>query len=228
MRGYRAAVLVLLMAVAPASLAAQTQVAISAFGGVYLPTADLFDGVVPILITPDSTIPAALKFKQKTGFTVGGRVAVWPSARFGVELEAAYVGSKVKGDFLVSFGNTLVPRTGEEDASLLLGSINLVYALIRPPLEPLSIYISGGVGLVSRGGDAFRNLEDTSDIAGVAGLGLKYGVGRGVWIRVDLKDYISSYEETALSAAAISGGEAKLQNDLLILASVELTLTPGN
>lgn len=224
MRGYRAAVLTLLIALAPSSLAAQAQFAVSAFGGVYLPTADLFDGVVPV----DTFGPSSLKFKQSTGFTFGARLAVWPTARIGIEAEAAYVSSDVEGDFIVASGGRLIPVSGTESGSLLLGSLNLMYALIRPPLEPLSIYVSGGVGFVSRGGDAFDNFEDTSDIAGVVGLGLKYGVAKGLWIRVDLRDYISSFEEKALSRFALQGGESKLQNDLLVVAGLELFLSPGN
>jgi hypothetical protein len=221
---YRALVLAILLALLPSSLAAQVQVAVSGFGGVYLSTADLFDGVVP---TRDFGT-AALKFSQQTGFTVGGRVAIWPTSRFGVEAEAAYVGSDVEGTFLASVGGNLVPQSGKDDANLFLGSVSVVYAVIRPPLEPLSIYISGGVGLVSRGGDAFNNFDDTSDVAGVAGVGLKYGVARGTWIRVDVKDYISSFEEKALSGAAVSGGDSELQNDLLITASIELAFAPGS
>jgi hypothetical protein len=215
-------IVVLVALLAPSSLPAQVRVAVSGFGGIYLSTADLFDGVLPTELGS-----AALKFNQKTGFTVGGRLAVWPTSRIGIEAEGAYVGSDVEGNFLVSVGGNLVPRSGTEDANLFLGSINVIYAVIQPPLEPLSIYVSGGVGLVSRGGDGFRVFDDTSDIAGVAGLGLKYGVAAGTWIRIDLKDYISSFNEKKFSDIAVDGGGAELQNDLLITVSFEFSFTPG-
>ncbi|KPK56636.1 MAG: hypothetical protein AMS21_12600 [Gemmatimonas sp. SG8_38_2] len=224
MRRYHAAVLAFLLALAPSPLAAQTTVGLSAFGGVYLPTSDLFDGVVPI----DTFGPSSLKFKQKTGWTLGARVAVWPSARIGIEAEAAYVSSDVEGDFIVAAGGQLRPTSGTESGNLFLGSLNLVYALIKPPLEPLAITVSGGVGLVSRGGDAWNNFEDTSDIAGVLGLGLKYGIARALWLRFDLRDYISSFDEKNLSRVAIQGGGSKLQNDLLVVVGVEWFLTPGS
>jgi hypothetical protein len=224
MRRYHAAVFAFLLALAPSSLAAQTTVGLSAFGGVYLPTADLFDGVVPI----DTFGPSSLKFKQKMGWTLGARVAVWPSARIGIEAEAAYVSSDVEGDFIVAVGGQLMPVSGTEKGNLFLGSLNFVYALIKPPLEPLAITVSGGVGLVSRGGDAWNNFEDTSDIAGVLGLGLKYGIAKALWLRFDLRDYISSFEEKNLSAVAIQGSGSKLQNDLLVVVGVEWFLTPGN
>ena len=223
MRGNRATVLTLLLALVPATLPAQTTVGLSAFGGVYLPTSDLFDGVVPF----DTLGPSSLKFKQKTGWTLGARVGVWPSARIGIEAEAAYVSSELEGDFIVASGGRLIPFSGTESGSLFLGSLNFVYALIRPPLEPLAITVSGGVGIVSRGGDAWRNFQDTSDIAGVLGLGFKYGIARALWLRIDVRDYISSFEEKNLSAVSLQGGEAKLQNDLLIVAGLEWTLSPG-
>lgn len=224
MRGYRAAVLTLLLALSPSTLTAQTTVGLSAFGGVYLPTSDLFDGVVPV----DTFGPSSLKFKQKTGWTLGARIGVWPSSRIGIEAEVAYVSSDVEGDFIVASGGRLIPVSGSEPGSIFLGSLNLVYALIRPPLEPLAITVSGGVGIVSRGGDAWKNFEDTSDIAGVLGLGLKYGIAKALWLRFDLRDYISSFEEKNLSAVSLQGGGSKLQNDLLVVVGVEWVLTPGN
>ena len=165
---------------------------------------------------------------MSSGWTLGARVAVWPSARIGIEAEAAYVSSDVEGDFIVAVGGKLRPVSGTESGNLFLGSLNFVYALIKPPLEPLAITVSGGVGLVSRGGDAWNNFEDTSDIAGVLGLGLKYGIARALWLRFDLRDYISSFDEKNLSAVAIQGGGSKLQNDLLVVVGVEWFLTPGN
>jgi hypothetical protein len=218
------ALLGLLLVLAPARLPAQVQVGISAFGGIYLPTSDLFEGVVP---TTDAG-NIALKFSQNTAFTFGGRLAVWPTSRIGIEAEAAYALSKVEGDLLVSVGGTVLPVSGDIDAGLFLGSLNLMWAIIRPPLEPLSIYVSGGVGVVSRTGDFYNEIDDKTDIAGVAGLGLKYGVAKGLWIRIDLRDYISSFQEKALGDAALTGGDSKLQNDLLILASLEYFLSAGN
>ncbi len=215
-----------LLALIPASLQAQPQlqVSFSGFGGVYFAAADLFDGVVRTEEAGD----LAFKFGQGTGFAVGGRFAVWPTARIGVEVEGVYLGSDVEGDIVASVGGNLVPISGDVDANLFVGSLNVMYAFIRPPLVPLSVYVSGGVGLVSRGGDFFEVFDDTSDIAGVAGLGLKYGVAPGIWIRGDVRDYISSYEEDILRVGAVRGGESKLQNDVLITVGLEFFFSPGS
>jgi hypothetical protein len=217
----RVALLVAVLALVPTRMPAQVQVGISGFGGIYLPTADMFAGVVPI---ENVSIPAvSVDFGQKTGFALGGRVAVWPTTRIGIEAEAAYSPSNVKLNILGSV------FSGDYDASVFLGSLNLMWAFIRPPLEPLSIYVSGGVGFVSRGGSFYDEVgvESTADLAGVAGLGLKYGLARGLWVRFDVRDYISSYQDQRLTDAALTGGGAKLQNDLLILVSLEYFLNTG-
>ncbi len=226
MPSFRATVMGSLLALIPGGLQAQPQlqVSFSPYGGAYFAAADLFDGVIRTQTAGD----LAFKFGQGTGFVAGGRLAVWPTARIGVELEGAYLGSDVEGEIVALVDGNLVPISGDVDANVFVASLNLMYAFIRPPLVPLSIYVSGGVGLVSRGGDFYDVFDDTSDIAGVAGLGLKYGVAPGIWIRGDVRDYISSYEEEILRVAAVRGGDAKLQNDVLISVGVEFFFTPGS
>jgi hypothetical protein len=212
----RPAVLASLLILAPSAATAQVQFAISGFGGIYLPTSDLFDGIVNV-----EGNQLSLKFGQKTSAALGGRAAVWLTSRIGIEGEFAYAPSKVEGQLLIQQGGQLVPVTEDVNANVILGSLNLMYSLIKPPLEPFSVYVSGGVGFVTRGGDFYEILDDKSDVAGVLGLGFKYGVARSTWLRLDIHDYISNYQETALSNAAISGGDSKLQNDLLIVGAVE-------
>jgi len=218
MPSFRALLLALLVAVLPSSLwAQQVTFAISGFGGVYFPAADLFDETGP---------GGSITYGHQAGFAGGGRLALWPTSRIGIEAEFAYLSAKVEGDLLVVTDTGLVTLTGEEDGTAFVGSLSLVYALIRPPLEPLAVYLSGGVGLVSRGGDFFEGFEDTSDIAGVIGVGIKYGVARGLWLRADVKDYISKYEEEVFSDA-IGEDTSRLQNDLVITGGIEVTLGGG-
>ncbi len=228
MRVYRAVVLALSLAVVPASLSAQTQFAVSGFGGAFLPASDLTGGIFffplgSIAEAPSFQGDVAATFRQKTAIQFGGRLTVWPTQRFGIEAEAAYVLSDLDVDVLVPIGDpgppltvTLREGTEEIDGTIFLGSVNAVLALIRPPLEPLVVFVSAGAGFVSRGGDVGDSFEETTDIAGTWGFGLKYGVARGVWLRGDVRDYIYRFEE---------GGdlESKWQNDLLINAGLELS-----
>jgi hypothetical protein len=218
MRRYRALVLALTLALVPSSLSAQTQFAVSGFGGVFLPASDLLSGIFPL---EEFATEAAATFRQKTAFQFGGRLTVWPTPRFGIEAEAIYALSDLHVDLLLPDpGPPLGLAEGEDDFSsnVFLGSVNAVYALIRPPLEPLVVFVSAGIGFVSRGGeldDGTEIFEEKTDIAGTWGFGLKYGVARGVWLRADVRDYVYKFQEEPV--------EAKWQNDLLVSAGLEFS-----
>jgi hypothetical protein len=225
---YRAVILAILLAVVPTSLNAQTQFAVSAFGGVFLPASDVLTAIV---FLPPGSVPGfpsfsgdvAATFRQKTAFDFGGRITVWPSQRIGIEAEAAYALSDLNASVLLPVVRDLGPPVvlGLEegsivsDANVFMGSINVVFALIRPPLEPLVVFISGGIGYVARGGDGYEGFENTGNIAGTWGFGLKYGVARGIWLRGDVRDYISSYKEGDF--------DSKIQNDFLVNAGLEFS-----
>ena len=210
----RAAALAALMVVMPSALAAQ-QFTVGVYGGLFDATNDLYDQVETNVF---------LRFGQNIGGTFGARVAVWPSNRIGIELEASAVSSDVRIR-LAQLGNAFVDTTLA--GSLFMGSINVVWAFIRPPLEPLAVYVSGGVSVVSRSGawiddfmapaleSAGGTFDEPTDVAGVIGLGLKYSVARHINIRGDFKDYISSYQENDLV------GDARIQNDIQITIGVE-------
>lgn len=210
------AVLACLALLVPASLSAQSQlqVTVGGFGGAVLPASDLVDVLIPEV--------GAFSFGHKTGWNAGGRLAVWPTARFGIELEGAYVGSNV------DVKGVLPPEFVQDttvSANMFMGSLNVMWAVIAPPLDPVAFYVSGGVGIVSRSGDFFEGSDDTSDIAGVVGVGLRYGLGPGWRIRFDMRDYISSFVNQELDD--LLGTGSKLQNDIMLTAGVEFFFSPG-
>lgn len=205
---YCLAVPLLLLTLIPASLGAQIQFSVGAFGGVFIPTNDL---------SSEGTSSAAdyKNLKLKTGWTVGGRAAVWITPRLAVEGEGAYLGSNL--ELLNREAGTVLADTSFA-ANMFYGSINLMYLVVAPAFEPISVYVTGGGGFVGRSSslyDSTGSLSTTSNVAGTLGLGIRYGVARSVLIRVDLRDYIYSYKEEQFSP------ESKLQNDLLISAGVE-------
>lgn len=227
MRRYRAVVLALTLALMPSSLSAQTQFAISGFGGLFLPASDLAGGIFffgPGEIPGFDGGDVAATFTQKTAVNFGGRLTVWPSQRIGFEAEGIFVLSDLELDLLIPIidpgppqvVNLISPAEPVSfDTNLFMGSVNFVYGLIRPPLEPLVVFVSVGVGFVSRGGDSGDIFDTTSSVAGTWGFGLKYGVARGVWLRGDVRDYIYKFDEADL--------ESKWQNDLLVNAGIEFS-----
>lgn len=213
MRRYIVAAIILLLALAPASLEAQTKFSVSGLAGGFIPAGDLFDEVFTA---------GVLSFGHKASVGLGGRVAVWPSSKIGVESEFVWSPSKV--EFASVAPGTGLFEQGDFDANVIAASLNLVVNVFDPPLDPLSVFVSGGLGLVARSGDAFTGFEDDTDIAGVGAVGIRYGVSRNARIRVDVRDYISSFEEkniTRLFEAAGLDVGSKLQNDLVIAAALE-------
>jgi len=197
----------------PSSLSAQSQVTVSGFGGAVLPTSDMVDVLIP---------EGVFSFGHKTGWTAGGRLALWPTARFGIELEGAYVGSNVEVRGVLP--DVFVADT-TVSANMFMGSLNLMWAVIAPPLDPVAFYVSGGIGIVGRSGDFYSPDDESTDIAGVLGIGLRYGLGPGWRIRFDVRDYISSWVDEALDDLLDTG--SKLQNDIMLTVGVEFFFSPG-
>ncbi len=193
-------------------LQGQVQVGLSALGGGYVPVADLFETVR----LGGETGPIVLNLGQEPGAVVGGRVTVWLS-RFGIEAEAAYALSNA------DLPQAAADAGAADDAPLFLGSLNFLYVLVEAPLSPLSIHLSAGAGLVSRGGEFFSGFDNTTDFAGALGLGLRYGLSRLAYVRVDLRNYLSSF---APATRAGTRFDSQFQNDLVGTLALELVFSP--
>lgn len=186
------------------------QLGLSGYGGAYLPLSNLFAAV---RVRPDTAQPIVLNLGQEPGLLAGGRLTVRLS-RLAVEAEVGY-----------GFSDLDLPTEagGLGDASVVLGSLNLLYDVIQAPFSPLSLFVSGGAGFLSRGGDFFDAFDGTTDIAGVLGLGVRIGLGGVTYLRFDIRDYISSFAPEA-------GGfqfDSKVQNDLLATLALELVFAPA-
>ncbi|NIR45596.1 MAG: outer membrane beta-barrel protein [Gemmatimonadetes bacterium] len=221
---FGAAVIAVLLALSPSAVAAQ-QFTISGFGGAFLPAADLTGGSIffePGEI-PDFAGEVATAFRHQVAFNFGGRIGVWPTQRLGFEAEAAYALSDADLELSIPFvrdpGPPIVLGLQQETATLesnvFMGSVNVLYALIRPPLEPLVVFVSAGAGFVNRGGDLSDIFDSTTDVAFTWGFGIKYGIARGVWLRGDVRDYISKFSDPEL--------DDEWQNDLLVNAGLEVS-----
>jgi hypothetical protein len=186
----------------------QVQVGLSGFAGAFLPMGDLFEE-----LRLAGRIIANVG--QDPGLLVGGRVAV-KFSRFAVDAEAGYAFSNV------DLPKSIVDLGLDNSASVFLGSLNVTYVIFEAPFSPLSIYVSGGGGLVSRSGEFFDIFEGTTDVAGTLGIGLRYGLGRATQLRFDLRDYISSFAPTRRAEEF----ESRLQNDIVATVGLEFVFTP--
>ena len=188
----------------------QVSIAISPFVGGYLPLANVLE------VIRFEGFPPLLNVSHKPGLLLGGRLAI-RKLKFGIEAEAGYALSNV--DLPSQVTDAGVP----DDANVFLGSLNITYDVFQAPFTPLAFYISGGVGLVSRSGDFYRNFQNTTDPAGALGVGVRFGLGPNARLRFDLRDYIYSFQASRGDAQQ----ESKLQNDLIITVGVDFTFTPA-
>ncbi|UCC73256.1 MAG: hypothetical protein JSV86_01445 [Gemmatimonadota bacterium] len=204
----RIALVALLLGTLARPLEGQVQVGLSGFAGGFLPVSDLFEE-----LNLAGRIIANLG--QEPGPLVGGRLTVWIS-RIAVDAELGYAFSDV------DLPSVIVDLGLDNGASAFIGSLNVAYAIFQAPFSPLSIFVSGGGGFVSRSGTFFDIFEGTADVAGVLGVGVRYGLSRGTQLRFDLRDYISSFAPTRGSDEF----DSMLQHDVIVTVGLEFLFTP--
>jgi Outer membrane protein beta-barrel domain len=180
----------LVMAIAALSvpLAAQ-RVSLSPSLGVYIPTTELVKAA------------SGQQFKQEIALAVGGRLGVNFTPRFGIVTSVSYVPSSLRFSF-----NQNETKT---DANLLFGSARASYQLI-PFTSPVWLGLNAGASLVKRGGDAYANLQDKTDVGGVVGTTIGFRLGSFLSFYVAADDYI--YGTTFADAGTLE--EKKTQNDV--------------
>ncbi|KPK81419.1 MAG: hypothetical protein AMS25_06555 [Gemmatimonas sp. SM23_52] len=223
----KTALLLILVLARPAAAQEQAAITVMPFVGLYLPTADLVsDQIVP---EPAPLQIETINMEQRTGLALGLRAGRSLSNRVYVELEILYASSEIKLS-----GTRREPAdqpTSTLSARVLGLGANALLEVFRAPFTPFAIHLLGGLGLVSRGGEFFNegggvgdaffgSLDGGTALALILGTGFRYGLSPKTSIRLDLRDYISSY------AQSLPGGQldAELQNDFWVSGGVELTL----
>jgi hypothetical protein len=143
--------------------------------GIYIPTEKLHE------------LATGGEFSElEAGPSFGARLGLWFGNRLGVEASGAYIPTTFK----LSSGNVVT----EEDAKLFTGTGQVVLFLV-PRTSPLSVFLSGGVGVVSRGGVAFTDASDKTDVSGVFGAGAAIRLGPiALTAGAELFAYAAGYE----------------------------------
>lgn len=178
------------LALGPASAVAQ-RVSLSPTIGVYIPTSELVKAA------------EGEEFKQEVALSVGGRLGVTLSPRFGIETSVSYVPSNLRFTFDETETTT--------DANLLLGTIRATFHAI-PMTSPVWLTLNGGASLIRRGGEAYEAAEDRSDIGGVVGATVGFRLGSMLSFYVAAEDYIYG---TRIEDAGLDD-ESRTQNDVQI------------
>ena len=189
----RIAALALALAI-PASASAQ-KLSFTPQVGFYVPTDKLVDGIT------GQPFDAA---EIKAGPSFGARLGIWFGDRFGVDVSGNYVPTT----FSVQNGGSEI---ASEDAKLWNGAAQAV-VYVLPRTSPVSLHLNGGMGLVSRGGAAFSEMNDKSDIAGVfgAGAGIRLG-GMQLNIGADLYTYTTNVDEVETGHSSFKQNDIQLK-----------------
>ena len=139
----------------------------------------------------------------EAGPSFGARIGLQFSSRLGIAATGAYIPTT----FSLSSGNTLT----KNDAKLFTGSGQLVFFLL-PPRSLLSLFLSGGVGVISRGGVAFTDAAKKTDVSGV--FGAAAGINLGIialTVGADLFAYSAEYEGSTQTNDKLSQRDVHLK-----------------
>lgn len=210
----------------PGSSAAQDEklTTITPFAAFYLPTSDLVNNQeVP---NPGPIDPDRVTITQQSGIAFGLRVSRTLSGSLWLEAEFQYAISDVK--ITATRREPLPQPTWTGGGRVMTLGANVLWEVYRAPFTPFGIHLLGGLAAVNRGGEFFdeggfffsEGLDGGTTIGAIAGLGARYGFTGMFGVRVEVRDYISSYSQS------VPGGDfdAVLQNDLWITGGVEITL----
>lgn len=172
-----------------ADAALAQRVSLSPTIGVYIPTSELVKAA------------NGQEFKQEIALAVGGRLGLNFSPRFGVVTSVTYVPSNLRFSFN--------ENETETDANLLFGTARATVYVI-PTTSPVWLNVNAGASLVKRGGEAYADLEDKTDVGGVVGATVGFNLGGFLSFYVAAEDYI--YGTTFVEAGTTE--EKRTQNDV--------------
>jgi hypothetical protein len=144
------------------------------------------------------------EFKQEISLTVGGRVGIALSQRFGLEFTGAYAPSDLKIS-QSGFGDQ------SQDANIFTGSGRISYQLV-PLTSPIAFLVTGGVGVVNRSGEFYAAMENKTDIGGTVGASARFRLGSLLRIQLSAEDYL--YKPKGEIPGFTASDEKKTQNDI--------------
>lgn len=154
------------------------------------------------------------EFKQEMSLTLGGRLGVSLSERFGLEFTGAYAPSDLR-----------VSATGlgdqSQNANVFTGSGRVSYQLV-PYTSPVAFVVTGGVGVINRSGDFYANVQNKTDVGGTLGASARFRLGSLLRIQVSAEDYI--YKPKAEIPGFGPADEKKTQNDIHLSVGIGIPL----
>lgn len=175
MRQFRSAMLAVVGAALLSTAPLAAQITLSPNIGVYIPTSEL------------AKAAAGEEFKQEVSLLVGGRLGIGFGPRVGLTVTADYSPSELR----FNAGGTEERTPG----NILTGSGRLTFNVL-PAASPVILMLHGGASMIRRGGEAFEDQLDRTDVGGVAGatLGMRLGGLLSFYVNADDYFYNASFE----------------------------------
>jgi len=181
---------------------AAAQVVITPVAGGLVPTSNLFE--------EQGTLTTA---RQATAFAFGVRALISATGLLGLEGSVFYVPSDLK---------ITTTATGEvsRSAEMWYGSLRAIFVL-NSVYAPLNLYFGGGVGIVSRTGDAYSGATGATDVTGTLALGALFRLNSSLRIRLEMEDYLYN---ARFAFPDIGETVDRFQNDLIFTAGLSVPL----
>lgn len=207
----RMLMLACLLSLTAAPALAQPAVEIVPMIGAYVPLGTL----VTIEEIDEELGAITTELEHKPALLLGARVDFWTMGNMGLEASLAYAMSDVEATVTTDLGE------GSDDmsANTFLAAAKVLYRL-GVPGGPARFHLGGGLAMIKHGGDAFEDVDGTTDIGGVVGLGASISLPGTLGIRIDLEDYIYS----AKFGEGDNESDSELQNDVVLTAGVAFKL----
>jgi hypothetical protein len=191
---YRGIALVALLgAVGVAPAVAQGGFSVTPWAGAYVPTRNSFSSV-------------GSDIKRDNSFIGGARLTFWGKSPVGFELTGGFAPARVH----VSGTGTTI--NGDRNTQVFVGAAKIMLGL-SPASSRVGIFLSGGPSLIRIGHNVGRDSQSSSDLGGVAGLGIRIPFSASVGLRLEGEDYFYGGD---------FDGSRKFQNDLVLSAGLAL------
>ncbi len=230
---------ILILSCPRTSVAQVVSVEVAPLIGIAASGTDLFEWEGAYSALPFVSNGVQVTGKHTPALAVGARVTLWATESFGIETSLAYSQSNVETVQTILAGDILPPSSNSFNtpAQIWLGAIKGLFRL--PAGDRIKLLLGGGVGVVSRGGEAYEEglyttptmgmgpLEPSTTIGGHLDLGASAALTPSLALRFDLENFIhstdsspgSSYAQSQ-SAALRGQGTSPLQWDLMVSTSV--------
>lgn len=170
---------------------------IFAIGGALAPLAQL------------SSDPGSFATQVSSSAAVGGTVGWWLPGGLGAGVQVVYAPATLN-ILPTSFQGPIPTDLG--DAGYLAATAEVRYRLVSDgPAGVLAPYVAlgGGIRHVNFDPIAQLDVQDATDPVGTAALGVESKLMGPVALRLEVRDYLSSFDSSA-------SGESHLQNDVLV------------